>query len=87
MLSSTKFLVSSVLNSSRPDDGDGSEEPARLQLSAGILRLPKAREDIADPKLASLDGSIVVGVSTSALKRLSITSGSLVRSSNQVLHL
>lgn len=87
VLSSTKFLVSSVLNSSRPDRDaarDDSEEPPRLHLPAGILRLPKDKEDIADLKLASLDGSAVVGLSASALKRLSITSGSLVWSSNHI---
>ncbi|OWM78020.1 hypothetical protein CDL15_Pgr018589 [Punica granatum] len=84
VLSSTKFLVSSVLSSSRPERADagyelaGGDGPPRLQLPAGILRLPKDREDVPDPKLASFDGSALVGVSTSALKRLSITSGSLV---------
>ncbi|KAK4780599.1 hypothetical protein SAY87_016705 [Trapa incisa] len=76
VLSSTKFRVSSVLNSSQPEKEVDNEE--RLHLRAGILWLPKGKENIADLRLAFLDGSAVVGVSTSTLKKLSISSGSLV---------
>ncbi|OMO50614.1 hypothetical protein CCACVL1_30346 [Corchorus capsularis] len=79
ILSSTKILVHSLLSSTRLDEtvptnlsGDG------LRLKAGILRLPKDKDDILDPKFASLDDSALLGLSTSVLKRLGVTSGSLV---------
>lgn len=79
MLSSTKALVDSLLNSRRnSEDSDGIDEidpsPSALtpQLTAGILRFCK------DTKVNSVDGSVLVGLSTAALKQLSITSGSLV---------
>ncbi|MBA0753653.1 hypothetical protein Gogos_021146, partial [Gossypium gossypioides] len=48
------------------------------KILAGILRVSKDKNGISDPKLASLDDSALIGLSTSTLKRLSITSGSLV---------
>lgn len=79
VLSSTKILVNSVLSSTRLNEacpanlsGDG------LRLKAGILRVSKDKNGISDSKLASLDDSALIGLSTSTLKRLSITSGSLV---------
>lgn len=80
MLTSTKSLVNSVLSEDRPVDGGGDgDESTSLQLPPGILRLSKDRTVLSNsPKLASLDDSALVGLSTSALKRLSITSGSLV---------
>lgn len=90
VLSSTKSLLNSVLNSSDKekrngidgvpinkysvDDGDG-DAPTTLQLRAGILRLP---EDKLGQKVTSLDDAALIGLSTSLLKRLLITSGSLV---------
>ncbi|KAI3783145.1 hypothetical protein L2E82_13209 [Cichorium intybus] len=90
VLSSTKSLLNSVLNSSTNEkingidgapvnkysDGDGEEEaPTMLQLRAGILRLS---EDKLGKKATSLDDAALIGLSTSLLKRLLITSGSLV---------
>lgn len=90
VLSSTKSLLNSVLNSSTKEkingidgapvnkysDGDGEEEaPTMLQLRAGILRLS---EDKLGKKATSLDDAALIGLSTSLLKRLLITSGSLV---------
>lgn len=90
VLSSTKSLLNSVLNSSTTEkingidgapvnkysDGDGEEEaPTMLQLRAGILRLS---EDKLGKKATSLDDAALIGLSTSLLKRLLITSGSLV---------
>lgn len=79
MLSSTKALVDSLLNSHRTtEDSDGIDKidpspSARTpQLTAGILRVSK------DTKVNSVDGSVLVGLSTAALKQLSITSGSLI---------
>lgn len=82
MLSSTKALISSVLSSSRTHEidrssGDESSAPVVL-LPAGILRLSKDGKDISDSKLDSLDDSALVGLPTAVLKKLSITSGSLV---------
>ncbi|KAL4572100.1 hypothetical protein LXL04_018869 [Taraxacum kok-saghyz] len=92
VLSSTKSLLNSVLNSSDKekingihgapikkhsvddDDGDG-DAPTMLQLRAGILRLS---EDKLGDKVTSLDYAAVIGLSTSLLKKLLITSGSLV---------
>ncbi|XP_023747852.1 peroxisome biogenesis protein 6 [Lactuca sativa] len=90
VLSSTKSLLNSVLNSSHKEkingidgalvnkyslgDGDG-DAPTMLQLRAGILRLS---EDKLGKKVASLDDAALIGLSTSLLKRLLITSGSLV---------
>ncbi|XVF72561.1 hypothetical protein PTKIN_Ptkin12aG0131200 [Pterospermum kingtungense] len=79
VLSSTKILVNSVLSSTRLNEADPTNLSADgLRLKAGILRFSKGKDNISDPKLASLDDSALVGLSTSALKRLSITSGSLV---------
>ncbi|KAM1755947.1 hypothetical protein ACFX12_008217 [Malus domestica] len=80
VLTSTKSLVNSVLSEDRPVDGGGDgDESTSLQLPPGILRLSKDRTVLSSsPKLASLDDSALVGLLTSALKRLSITSGSLV---------
>ncbi|CAH1420486.1 unnamed protein product [Lactuca virosa] len=90
VLSSTKSLLNSVFNSSHKEkingidgasvnkyslgDGDG-DAPTMLQLRAGILRLS---EDKLGKKVASLDDAALIGLSTSLLKRLLITSGSLV---------
>lgn len=79
VLSSTKTLINSLLNSSNPDPqsqtiSNDKSSPA-VQLQAGILRLTNGKTVI---KLASFDDSALVGLSTSLLKRLSITSGSLV---------
>ncbi|KAL5561531.1 hypothetical protein UlMin_031278 [Ulmus minor] len=82
VLASTKSLVGSVLGSTRLGDGErvaaADDGSGGLQLTAGILRFSKGNTDVRDPKLASLDDSALVGVSISVLKRLSVTSGSLV---------
>ncbi|KAL1832909.1 hypothetical protein ACET3Z_002560 [Daucus carota] len=85
VLSSTKTLINSLLNSSRPEDQSeraesvsGDKSSPAVQLKAGILRLGNGKTVISDPKIASFDDSALVGLSTSQLKRLSITSGSLV---------
>ena len=79
VLSSTKILVNSVLSSMQLNEADPTNLSADgLRWKAGILRFSKDKNDISDPKLASLDDSALVWLSTSALKRLSITSGSLV---------
>ncbi|XP_027117008.1 peroxisomal ATPase PEX6-like isoform X2 [Coffea arabica] len=96
VLSSTRALVDSVLSCSRiqerddvNDDGKiGTQDPQdsqpNLQLKAGILRISDNPTDNsqATTKLASLDRSALLGLSTSTLKKLSITSGSLVRVQN-----
>lgn len=81
VLSSTKTLINSVLSSSPLNYGHkltGDDVSPSLQLTAGILRFSKDNIDIWDSKLASYDDSALVGLSTSLLKKLSITSGSLV---------
>lgn len=82
VLSSTKTLINSLLNSSNPEAQSqsisGDKSSPAVQLQAGILRLTNAKTVISDPKLASFDDSALVGLSTSLLKKLSITSGSLV---------
>ncbi|KAL8548573.1 hypothetical protein ACS0TY_007751 [Phlomoides rotata] len=79
VLSSTKALVDSLLNSRKTtEDADGIDQIApspstrTLQLTAGILRVSKGTT------IDSVDGSVLVGLSTAVLKRLSITSGSLI---------
>lgn len=73
MLSSTKALVDSLLNSHRTaEDGAGIDPSRTLQLTAGILRVSD------DSALNSVDASVSIGLSTAVLKQLSITSGSLV---------
>ncbi|KAL2556705.1 Peroxisome biogenesis protein 6 [Forsythia ovata] len=82
VLSSTKALINSVLNSPSKTEEFDQIEPLpfvhsstpTLQLTAGILRLSEGSDVI----LTSLDDSALVGLSTSVLKRLSITSGSLI---------
>ncbi|XP_050265419.1 peroxisome biogenesis protein 6 [Quercus robur] len=92
VLSSTKLLINSVLSSSSssppppqppPQLADRVEDDVSggtLQLRAGILRFPRDKIAISShhPNLASLDDAALVGLSTCALKRLSITSASLV---------
>ncbi|XP_071697205.1 peroxisomal ATPase PEX6 isoform X2 [Rutidosis leptorrhynchoides] len=93
VLSSTKSLLSSVLNSSSKhqlneiNDSpvtkysagiDAATAPATVQLLAGILRFSDGNLGISQQKLISLDDAALIGLSTSLLKRLSITSGSLV---------
>ncbi|KAK2980628.1 hypothetical protein RJ640_011436 [Escallonia rubra] len=90
VLSSTKQLVSSVLNSSRTEqqaDGidrtDHLDTPPLLQLRAGILRFSKDKVDISASTMASLnDDAALIGLSTSVLKKLSVTSGSLISVKN-----
>lgn len=81
VLSSTKILINSVLSSSRRVTGEnlvGDDVSPSLQLPAGILWFSKDKIDISDAKFASLDDSALLGLSTCVLKRLSVTSGSLV---------
>ncbi|XP_056168069.1 peroxisomal ATPase PEX6 isoform X4 [Syzygium oleosum] len=80
LLSSTKSLVDSVLASS--SRLEAAELPPELRLPAGILRLAGERAQETDPRLAKLDDAALVGLPTSALKRLSIASGSLVHIRN-----
>ncbi|XP_010249705.1 PREDICTED: peroxisome biogenesis protein 6 isoform X2 [Nelumbo nucifera] len=84
ILSSTKNLLDSILNSAEARDGvqrnqlpENNKSPS-LRLRAGILRLSRDKSDVRDQKWASLDDSVLVGVSATVLKRLCITSGSLV---------
>ncbi|KAL8054808.1 hypothetical protein ABFX02_04G017100 [Erythranthe guttata] len=79
VLSSTEALVNSLLNPRKTTaDSDGIDEISTsssaltLQSTAGILRFSK------DATFDSVDASALVGLSTSMLKRLSITSGSLI---------
>lgn len=83
MLSSTQALVDSLLSSHRTtQDSDGIDKidpsPAAppQQFTAGILRLSK------DTTVSSVDGSVLVGLSTALLKQLSMTSGSLILINN-----
>ncbi|XP_062087439.1 peroxisomal ATPase PEX6 [Humulus lupulus] len=83
VLASTKTLLNSLLTSSQLHDGDpvhATIDPSctSLKLPAGILRFPYSTTDVIDSKLASLDDSTLIGVSTSVLKKLSVTSGSAV---------
>ncbi|OVA04848.1 AAA+ ATPase domain [Macleaya cordata] len=97
ILSSTRCLLDSVLNSTTQTREGGAEESVvqllgnsnstsssnslNLRLPAGILRClndPKTHNLEPKPKEASFDDSTLVGLSSSILKRLSITSGSLV---------
>ncbi|XP_073292161.1 peroxisomal ATPase PEX6 isoform X2 [Primulina huaijiensis] len=86
VLASTEALVNSLLNPSKHIDEEaaGSHRiapyplAAGLQVTAGILRLSKD----ATVDLPTLDDSSLVGLSASLLKRLSITSGSLIRIKN-----
>lgn len=92
VLSSTKLLINSVLTSSSsppppppppPQLADRVEDDVSsgtLQLRAGILRFPRDKIVISSyhSNLASLDDAALVGLSTCALKRLSITSASMV---------
>lgn len=96
MLWSTRALLDSVLSPVKADgEGGGGAEtgegaallpaqrappPEGLRLRAGILRRGGGAE--GEPEVLADE----VGVSASALKSLSLTSGSLVRASN-LLHL
>ncbi|XP_028762312.1 peroxisome biogenesis protein 6 isoform X2 [Neltuma alba] len=86
VLASTKLLINSVLSSSQGGEAntgagdklfdDGS--PGNLRLPVGILRLSEGENERPEPQSDALDYSASVGLSTSRLRRLSITSGSLV---------
>ncbi|KAF9587597.1 hypothetical protein IFM89_004429 [Coptis chinensis] len=89
ILDSTRNLLDSVLNSTSRTKNDIAEaeefrlnkktnESLSLQLPAGILRCSKTTSDAQNPEEAFYDDATLVGVSLSVLKRLSITSGSLV---------
>ena len=86
VLSSTKLIINSVLTSSSsppPQLADRVEDDVSsgtLQLRAGILRFPRDKIVISShhSNLSSLDDAALVGLSTCALKRLSITSASMV---------
>ncbi|XP_021740626.1 peroxisome biogenesis protein 6-like isoform X2 [Chenopodium quinoa] len=90
VLASTKALLNSVLQNptfatssaadAKVDDNalaSFDASPPSLQLQAGILRFHKDKDGIP-PRIASLDDSSLVGLSLADLKRLAITSGSLV---------
>lgn len=94
VLASTKALLDSLLlNPTTAEDATSSRKaaaevdantpasshvsPPSLQLQAGILRIPKDKNEIP-ARIASLDDSSLVGLSTADLKRLAITSASLV---------
>ncbi|XP_004309704.1 PREDICTED: peroxisome biogenesis protein 6 [Fragaria vesca subsp. vesca] len=83
VLTSTKTLIKSLLSSPPGGLTSGDDHPLSASddvttsfqlLPPGILRFYVDRS----PKSASLDDSALVGLSTSLLKRLYITSGSLV---------
>ncbi|XP_075509403.1 peroxisomal ATPase PEX6 isoform X1 [Primulina tabacum] len=82
VLASTEALVNSLLNPFKhiDEEAEGSHRiaPYPLQVTAGILRLCKD----ATVDFPTLDDSSLVGLSASLLKRLSITSGSLIRIKN-----
>ncbi|CAH9098755.1 unnamed protein product [Cuscuta epithymum] len=86
ILAATKAHLSSILNDEPYNLTKSIQTPsssfpinASIHLRAGILQFPKDPNAIPPPKsVASLDHSSMVGLSTSALKKLSITSGSLV---------
>lgn len=86
VLASTKAAINSVFNSSRlgeanPGAGDrllDDESPTNLLLPVGILRFTDDGSEKPQPQLSALDDAALVGLSTSLLKTLSITSGSLV---------
>ncbi|CAM8928099.1 unnamed protein product [Rhodiola kirilowii] len=66
----------------RDKEEDCRERSPALLLRTGILRLPRNKPDGDDFRLGSIDDSVMIGLSTHALKQLSVTSGSLVRVRN-----
>ncbi|MCL7025233.1 hypothetical protein MKW94_017039 [Papaver nudicaule] len=79
ILSSTRCLVDSVLNNSETRQ---NEAKLSLRLPAGILRFNDSKDEVEKLGISAFDDSTLVGVSSSVLKRLSITSSSLVLISN-----
>lgn len=82
ILSSTRNLLDSVLSSARPeeegrrgrDEASGDRSPPFLRLKAGILRFNEGGAGGGELS----ENSFLVGVPSSVLKRLSITTGSLI---------
>ncbi|KAJ6843547.1 peroxisome biogenesis protein 6 [Iris pallida] len=81
ILSSTRNLLDSVLSSARPEEGSrrrdeasSDRSPPFLRLKAGILRFVDG--GVGGAELS--EDSLLVGVSASVLKKLSITTGSLI---------
>lgn len=89
VLSSTKALLNSLLTTSRNQVTDRDDDtlssqnllPA-VQLKTGVLQAELDGISVSQTKnssgIGSIDSSALVGLSISVLKRLSITSGSLV---------
>lgn len=75
ILSSTKNLLNSLLNSETQTQ---ISLLSTVQLRAGILQVSKDASKISNPKFVNFDDSALVGLTTSQLRRLCVTSGSLV---------
>ncbi|CAN0899019.1 Peroxisome biogenesis protein 6 [Linum grandiflorum] len=80
VLSSTKVLINSLLLSSSDHDLPSAvtnlaSQNSSFHLRAGILR---SSPYASDSNLTSVDDSALIGLSLSALKKLAVTSGSLV---------
>lgn len=75
ILSSTKNLLNSLLNSETKTQ---TSLLSTVQLRAGILQVSKDSSKISNPKFENFDDSALVGLTISQLRRLCITSGSLV---------
>ncbi|XP_047310635.1 peroxisome biogenesis protein 6 [Impatiens glandulifera] len=90
VLSSTKALINTVLSSAKTvrEDGSGIDRKGPvlcsegLQFPAGILLLLKEAKGSFQRTVSSLDDSILIGFPASVLKKLSITSGSMVHVKN-----
>lgn len=72
VLRSTKHVLNSLLGSSTSPTNKDEPSPPNFQLPVGILRFSNQTQS------PSLDHSALLGLSTSLLKTLSITSGSPV---------
>lgn len=75
ILSSTKNLLNSLLNSETQTQ---ISLLSTVQLRAGILQVSKDASKVSNPKFVNFDDSALVGLTTSQLRRLCVTSGSLV---------
>lgn len=60
-----------------PLSSSSDSSPLFVQVQAGILKFPNNKNEIP-PRISSLDHSSLIGLPVAILKRLAITSGTLV---------
>ncbi|CAO2823874.1 unnamed protein product [Amaranthus hypochondriacus] len=74
---SSNSLLSGNCHANSPFSSSSDSSPLFVQIQAGILNFPNNKNEIP-PRITSLDHSSLIGLPVAILKRLAITSGTLV---------